>query len=58
MVKWWLERGDQYTVTHMGTYLGTCGGLSAMAILSLPVAVWYEHPQPYSLLPVRQSYSP
>ncbi|EKV04366.1 ABC transporter, putative [Penicillium digitatum PHI26] len=41
MVKWWLERGDQYTVTHMGTYLGTCGGLSAMAILSLPVAVWH-----------------
>ncbi|KGO45062.1 ABC transporter, integral membrane type 1 [Penicillium expansum] len=41
MVKWWLERGDQYTVTHMGTYLGAYGGLSAMAILSLPVAVWH-----------------
>lgn len=56
MVKWWLERGDQYTVTHMGTYLGAYGGLSAMAILSLPVAVWYEDPHIHSLPPVCQSH--
>ncbi|KAJ6125118.1 hypothetical protein N7471_012435 [Penicillium samsonianum] len=41
MVKWWLERDDEYTVTHMGEYLGAYAGLSALAILSLPVAVWH-----------------
>lgn len=56
MVKWWLERDDEYTVTHMGEYLGAYAGLSALAILSLPVAVWYEYSHPHSLHPACQNY--
>ncbi|OQD90867.1 hypothetical protein PENANT_c001G04474 [Penicillium antarcticum] len=41
LVKWWLARSDEYTVSHMGQYLGAYAGLSAIAILALPFAVWH-----------------
>ncbi|KAJ5350728.1 hypothetical protein N7541_008455 [Penicillium brevicompactum] len=41
LVRWWLARSDEYTVSHMSTYLGAYAGLSAVAIISLPFAVWH-----------------
>lgn len=41
-MRWWLARSDEYTVSHMRLYLGAYAGLSGVAILALPFAVWYE----------------
>ncbi|THC98398.1 hypothetical protein EYZ11_002117 [Aspergillus tanneri] len=48
VVKWWLQRNDEYTVTHHSQYLGIYAGLAGLAILSLAIAAWHltEHMLP------------
>ncbi|KAM5429338.1 hypothetical protein McanMca71_002977 [Microsporum canis] len=48
VIKWWLQRDTEYTISHIALYLGAYAGLSGMAIVSLAVAAWYltEHMLP------------
>ncbi|OAL69956.1 multidrug resistance protein [Trichophyton violaceum] len=48
VIKWWLQRDTEYTISHIELYLGIYAGLAGMAIVSLAVAAWYltEHMLP------------
>ncbi|KAF9890446.1 hypothetical protein FE257_005851 [Aspergillus nanangensis] len=41
VLKWWLERGDAYSISHVARYLAIYGGLAGIAILSVVVAAWH-----------------